>query len=367
MGKDHLDQKTADGSSALDPESEPLLETATDPSQPTTLTNELHEGDQPQFEGLTPRQISIGFVLAILIGLAGLFFLRETRLPARYLIDMAVLYRLTGQTGEGVRLLDEAMAAGIRDHEMLGKVGEEYRLLRDYNKSISTLQRALGKNPNNQVYLLSLARSFVGAGRNQEALDTFEHLVELDPANIGYYMELASAHLSLNQPDQALLRYQEAIEVDPTNLNTWSTMADVYRLLSQYDEAIAAYHQVLQLDPDHFASRLNIGLCYLGKRDFRRALDTFLVAAMKNPGRPEPYYHMGETYLAQGLFSQAREPYGKAIELDDRYYLAYIGLGKVNLFYDDCTEAAVNFSLALSLNPNNAEALEGLEACAGDG
>jgi Tfp pilus assembly protein PilF len=29
---------------------------------------------------------------------------------------------------------------------------------------------------------------------------------------------------------------------------------------------------------------------------------------------------MGETYLAQGLFSQAREPYEKAIELDDRYY-----------------------------------------------
>jgi Flp pilus assembly protein TadD len=362
-----MDQESADVPSALHPQSEPLRESVTDPSHVFTQSNDSQEGDQSQPKGLTPRQVGVALVLAILIGLAGLFFPTETRLPARYLIDMAVLYRLNGQTGEGVRLLDEAMAGGIRDHETLGKVGEEYRLLRDYNKSISTLQRALEKNHNDQGYLLSLARSFVGAGNNQEALDIFQQLVELDPANIGYSMELASAHLSLNQPDQALLRYQEAIEVDPTNLNTWSTMADVYRLLSQYDEAIAAYHQVLQLDPDHFASRLNIGLGYLGKRDFRRALDTFQVAAIKNPGRPEPYYYMGETYLVQGFFSQARDPYAKAIELDDRYYLAYIGLGKVDLFYEDCTEAAEKFDLALSLNPNNAEALEGLAACAGEG
>ena len=144
-------------------------------------------------------------------------------------------------------------------------------------------------------------------------------------------------------------------------------MADIYRLLSQYDEAIATYHEVLQLDPDHYASRLNIGFCYLGKRDFRRALDTFQVTALKNPGRPDPHYYMGETYLAQGFFNQAREPYAKAIELDDRYYQAYIGLGKINLFYEDCTEAADNFSIALSLSPNNAEALEGLAACAVEG
>jgi tetratricopeptide (TPR) repeat protein len=367
MGKEQIDQESAGVPSAPLPGSGLVQETLTDPSQTPTQVNDLGAVGQSEAEWLTPRQIGIALVLAILIGLAGLYFPRETRLPARYLIDMAVLYRLNGHSGDGVRLLDEALAGGIRDHETLGKVGEEYRLLRDYNKSISTLQRALEKNSNNQTYLLSLARSYMAAGRNQEALDTFQQLVALDPANIGYTMELASAHLSLNQPDQALLRYQEAIEVDPTNLNTWTTMADVYRLLSQYDEAIAAYHEVLQLDPDHFASRLNIGLCYLGKRDFRRALDTFQVAALKHPGRPEPHYYMGETYLAQGFFSQAREPYAKAIELDDRYYPAYIGLGKVDLFYEDCIAAAENFELALSLSPNNAEALEGLAACAGEG
>jgi hypothetical protein len=56
-----------------------------------------------------------------------------------------------------------------------------------------------------------------------------------------------------------------------------------------------------------------------------------------------------------------------AIELDDGYYPLYIRLGKVILFFQDCTETAENFHIALSLNPNNAETLYGLAACGGEG
>ena len=77
----------------------------------------------------------------------------------------------------------------------------------------------------------------------------------------------------------------------------------------------------------------------------------------------EAYYYTGEAYLAQGLFDKALVPYQQAIDVENSYAPTYVGLGKAYIFFGNCTDAISVFSQALVLNPNDAEAQEGLDAC----
>ncbi|MDJ8954131.1 tetratricopeptide repeat protein, partial [Clostridium perfringens] len=78
------------------------------------------------------------------------------------------------------------------------------------------------------------------------------------------------------------------------------------------------------------------------------------------PDRAEAYNHLGEAYLAQGRFSQAVEPYQQAVAKNEKYILAYVGLGKAYLGLEDCSQATPQFIKALQLDPKNTEAQEGL-------
>jgi tetratricopeptide (TPR) repeat protein len=306
--------------------------------------------------------IGAGIILALFLGLLGLFFPRNNRVDIRYRLEIVSLYQITGRNHEAAQILNQIVSAGIRDPEILGAIGEQYRLIRDYPSSIKYLEMAVSKSPVNRKYLYSLAQSYNSAEMKPESLSVYNKLLELYPDPI-YNIELANIYLSLNERDLALEKYQLVLEMDPANWEAYSSQGDIFMELEQFEEASFSYRKALEITENNLLLQIKLGLSYIAKQDFDRAMEIFSVASESNPGSPEPYYYKGLTFFRQGEFSRAIEPYEKAIDINDRYVQAYVDLGKIHIFYSRCSIAMPLLEKALNLNPLNIEASEGVEAC----
>ena len=312
--------------------------------------------------GLWPSLL--GLLLVIAVGMAGVLLPRQAEPGARFLVEMASLYQTTGNPEDTIRVLDEAVGKGISDAETLGHVGKMYRLLNQFDKAIAVLGRALAKEPNNETYRLSLARSYAGAGKQTEAIAEYQALIGINPASTTYYLEMGLSYRSLKNYDQALAQYQKTLEIDPSYWQGYYYQGEVYREQQRYDKAAAQYQKSLEIYPTNYWTQLWCGVSYAGLNDWRRAIEHYQAAMAIDPEQAETYYYLGEAYRAQGQFDQALQLYQQTIEKNHQYTAAYVSQGKAYASLDDCPNAMLQFSKALKWDPNNAEAKEGLAACA---
>ncbi|MFC2036384.1 tetratricopeptide repeat protein [Chloroflexota bacterium] len=307
-------------------------------------------------------------LLVAVVGVAGILLPRRTGPEPRLLIEMASLQQTAGKNEEAVRLLDEAVEAGIGDAETLGHVGEMYRALTEYEKAVEVLEQAVERDPVNEDHLLNLARSYGSAGQHEEAIAQYQALIKINPTNVWYYGEAGNRYRSLGNYEQALVGYQKMLEINPNLWTAYYLLGEVYRRnLEQYDLAIDHYRRAVAIKADDYWLRLNYGRSYASKNDHTHAAKQFQAAIEIDPDQPEAYYYLGKAYLAQGHFEQAVEIYQQAIERNEGYTMAHVDLGKAYVALDDCASAIVQFTEALRHDPDNAEAEEGLAVCGHEG
>lgn len=323
---------------------------------------------EPPWNGskLTFQQWLLGSIGVIVLVIAGVWLLAAavfTRQSAPVLVEIGALYQATGRSQDAVRILDEAIRAGINDPAMLGRVGELYRLVREYDKSIDILKSALNSDPLNEPYLLSLARSYAGANRCEEAYQEFQKLILLRPDNFTYSSGIVACFRINGEYESALTELNRYLQVMTTDYQAYQLRGDIYRDQQKWEESIAEYQKAVEMNPEAYTSYINMGLSYTNQRAYNVARINFQEVSRIFPNRPEPYYYSAETYIGEGKFEAAIPFYEKALEVDDTYALAHMGLGKAYAAMDNCAAAIPYFQEALIFSPENIDATQGLTNC----
>lgn len=57
-----------------------------------------------------------------------------------------------------------------------------------------------------------------------------------------------------------------------------------------YDNAVARFQSSVDLDENVFESRYNLGVAYIAKEEFKKAIDELKIAVQINPDSPDAYY-----------------------------------------------------------------------------
>ncbi len=312
------------------------------------------------------QQIIILAVLIIIVAVALIGFIAAgvmDRKSVPLLIEIGSLYQSTGRTQDAIRIFDEAAAIGISRHELQARVGDLYRLARDYDKSITFLNRALASEPTNETYRFSLARSLASAGRCIEAIPQYLNLLHSKPENYTYSTGVIACYRSLQDYDKAHAEVDRYIALIPTDYLAYQLKGDLYRDQHQWHAAIEQYQKAIESNLEAYSAYINMGFSYNDLRDFAAARAEFLAASAINPSRPEPYYYAAETYIGQGNFDAAIPFYEQALEVDDAYFLALLGLGKTYAAKEECSLAIPYFRKVLILNLGNEDATQGLNNC----
>lgn len=304
---------------------------------------------------------SITLVIGILIWYLVSNSLNQKTVPL--FVEVGTLYQTSGKTQDAVRVLDQASDIGTKDPVLLGRMGETYRLLRQYDKSIYVLKKALKIEPDNTSFRLSIARSLGSRGRCEQAIPEYLHLIASDVENIGYGLGLVGCYRALEEYDLAFAELNRLQDLDPTNIQIYLTRGDIYRQQDSITDAIDQYFKALEINSKLYSTRMTLGQMFSDQRNFDIARIQYEEAITIDPERSEPYYLMAETYIGQGNFLQAITFYNKVLEIDKQHTPSILGMGKSYAAMGVCQTAASYFEQILRFNSENEDAIQGLENC----
>ena len=86
---------------------------------------------------------------------------------------------------------------------------------------------------------------------------------------------------------QAVDIFSEVIAMAPDIAEGYNKRATTFYMMQDYEKAIVDCDKTLELNPVHFGALSGAGLCYLGLRDVRKALEYFERAVAVNPNMPQ--------------------------------------------------------------------------------
>jgi len=112
-----------------------------------------------------------------------------------------------------------------------------------------------------------------------EAVETYERALALDGKYPALHNNLGTAYLSLALKEndnravkKAMDQFKKAIELDPRYPLPYNGLGTVYRQTGDVEGAVFCWEKVLELNPAFSPALYNLGLAYMDKSDFRRAL-----------------------------------------------------------------------------------------------
>ena len=97
-----------------------------------------------------------------------------------------------------------------------------------------------------------------------------------------------------------------------------------------YDKAIEELTELIKIAPDRSSGYYNnIGMCYMDREMYPKAIENFEKAAQKDAKFSSAYNNMGTCYERMNNIPKAKESYSKAVEVDPNNELAKQNLAKL--------------------------------------
>lgn len=208
-------------------------------------------------------------------------------------------------------------------------------------------------NPASYHYQMGL--SFLGERNFTGALVELTKAEQLDPDNPELLYNLGMAYLGKGRPDLAEPRLQKAVMLKPNYSSARNDLGVAYLELKRWDNAIQQFKivkdDIFYANNDNAA--INLGLAYLGKGDYPKALEELRAVAAANPRNPVVRVSLGRVWFAMDRTEQAIEEYSRALEIYRDYGAAWYYLGLAQLKLNNQREARGSFREVLRIFPDS--------------
>jgi Tfp pilus assembly protein PilF len=209
--------------------------------------------------------------------------------------------------------------------------------------------------PNPVSYYYQMGVSYLGERNYTSALIDLTEAEKLDPENPDVLYNLGLAYVGKKRPDLAEAKFLKAIMLKPNFSAARNDLGVAYLDLKRWDSAIQQFKIVkddLFYDNSENAS-INLGLAYLGKGDFPKALEELQAVAGMNPRNPVVRLSLGRVWYSMDKSEQAIVEYSKALDIYRDYGAAHYYLGQAQLKLNRINAARVSFKEAVRLIPDN--------------
>lgn len=128
--------------------------------------------------------------------------------------------------------------------------------------------RVLGRTPNHPLAFYILGTLGLGYD-NEKALRYFARAVGEEPQNPYYHLSLGEAYLKLSEFTPAIRHIQQALDLKPDFVEALCTLGDAYNAFDKGEMALPVFEKALKIDRDHPLARLGLphALASLGRMD----------------------------------------------------------------------------------------------------
>ncbi|RWE00340.1 tetratricopeptide repeat-containing sulfotransferase family protein [Mesorhizobium sp.] len=139
--------------------------------------------------------------------------------------------------------------------------------------------KVLARTPNHPLAFYILGTLGLGVD-NEKALRYFARAVGEEPRNPYYHLSLGETYLKLSEFTPAIRHFQQALALKPDLVEALCSLGDAYKAFDKGEMALPLFEKALKIDRDHPAARLGLprALASLGRMDeaaahFKEAID----------------------------------------------------------------------------------------------
>jgi tetratricopeptide (TPR) repeat protein len=208
---------------------------------------------------MAPNNVSAAYNLAVVSERRGDFRRARERYEAAHALDpghtptllnLGKVYRLQARFDQAIALYERALKLPGRefDPQLLNNLTVAYRLARQYEKAVQTIQKLLSRTRDNPEAYKNLALVYYDQGNYRLAELVSATARKLDERDPGVHNNLGMIYLKQEDKPRALAQFQKAVRLDPNfapgHLNM-GAMALSYR---DYGNAERSLRKAVELD-----------------------------------------------------------------------------------------------------------------------
>jgi tetratricopeptide (TPR) repeat protein len=183
-----------------------------------------------------------------------------------YYLVLTDAYFDNNHSHAAIKTIQKAIGKFPNDTKLYLNLAEMQMLVEQYNDCMLTLDMLFKIQPENPNGIFLKGQVLKLSGDTTNAIKTFEKVVALDADHINSYMELALYYNKNGNP--LTLRYLDnALRIDSTHEGALLTKAQYYHFKSQYEEAKNAYEYAILKHPQNADFNYNLALMYLEMGD----------------------------------------------------------------------------------------------------
>jgi tetratricopeptide (TPR) repeat protein len=205
-------------------------------------------------------------------------------------------YAAQGNVEEALKAHKEAMQLQVRGSDGFAVFADQFldQRLNFYVSAgkvddiVAAMQAVAQARPDTGPIQAAIARAYIVAGRQAEAIPFLEEAINLGNGSPQLLKELGSIYLTNNNYEQALPLYQFVSQNNPADVEAHSALAFIYAQQGRTDEAIEQNQLVLQQLPSDYDSLKNLAILYQQKGQLREALSMAQQAKVVAPEADKP-------------------------------------------------------------------------------
>ncbi|MCE2926597.1 MAG: tetratricopeptide repeat protein [Rickettsiales bacterium] len=208
---------------------------------------------------------------------------------------------LSSIEGPKVPTVSETMAASAAQAESQG----------DYASAAQFYEQALEKEPDNKVWMVSLAESYRRSGNLQKAIAVYDAALALDAAYIPAKEGKALALMEMGDFEAPVLLLDEVIKSEPKRWRTLNALGILFSMRGMQPEAQAYFTEALKQNPSSASVLNNTGLSLALAKQYDAAIASLLrsvsLAGIGNIERKRIELNLSLVYATAGKVNEAKE------------------------------------------------------------
>lgn len=208
------------------------------------------------------------------------------------------------------------------------KLSEFQLILRQYDKSINTINEILKLAPLNPEAYFMLGMNFKDQGNNEKAIGAFQTAVENNPDLVDGWINLGQLHAE-KKSNLAKYYFENAVKVAPDNIVALHAQAEFLHFSNERTKAIETYKKINSINPDYSESLFNTGIIYLEMDSLAKAKTHFNRAVETSPTYIIAYYYRGLIEEMQGNMEAAKKDYQNALNFNPEFVRAQEALERL--------------------------------------
>jgi len=151
------------------------------------------------------------------------------------------------------------------------------------------------------------------------------------------------------------IQIDEVEEYVGTDVRGHIRLGDKFRLRNRYDTALAEYEEALKKEPNNPLILNKIAKTYVHLSNLSKAEENFKKAILTNPDYGASYFNLGELYLNQGKYEDAKIQYKEYLQINPFNPYLHKNLGLVYFYLKDNLEAEKEWQIAKIFLPEDYE------------